>query len=91
MKKIALLLFSLCLICSCNRDKDDNYDIKYDGSNSIEIVLREKLKIDATSDEPIQYYSDNELANDLKHFFNIGCCWSVMTFNEIVVNHIIFV
>lgn len=77
MKKIALLLLSLCLICSCKRNKDDNYDIKYDGSNSIEIVLREKLKIDATSDEPIQYYSDNELiakvtADGIIEGINIG-------------------
>lgn len=61
MKKITLLLIGLCLLCSCNRNKNKDYSINYNGSKDIEIVLREKLKIEATSEDPIQYYSENEL------------------------------
>lgn len=61
MRKIALYLIALCLLSSC-REKVD-HSIKYDGRESVNIVLLEELKLDVTtaSNNPITYHSDNEM------------------------------
>ncbi|MBQ2908090.1 MAG: hypothetical protein IJE47_10045 [Bacteroidales bacterium] len=61
MKRIALYLIALCMLASC-REKVDN-SIKYGGGESVNIVLLEELKLNATteSDNPITYYSDNDM------------------------------
>ena len=61
MKRIALYLIALCMLASC-REKVDN-SIKYGGGESVNIVLLEELKLNATteSDNPITYHSDNEM------------------------------
>lgn len=58
MKKIALILITACLMFSC---KDDDKTIKYDGGETIDIVLLEEFNLNATSDESLSYFSDNEL------------------------------
>lgn len=56
MKKIALILSFVCLfLASC---KDNS--IKYNGPDVINMVLRDTLTLDATSDDPLHYKSDNE-------------------------------
>ena len=49
------------MLASC-REKVDN-SIKYGGGESVNIVLLEELKLNATteSDNPITYYSDNDM------------------------------
>ena len=41
--------------------KDDDKTIKYDGGETIDIVLLEEFNLNATSDESLSYFSDNEL------------------------------
>ncbi len=56
MKKIALIsLFTCMFFASCN-----NYKIKYDGPDAINIVWRESISLNADSDDPLHYRSDNE-------------------------------
>lgn len=61
MRKIVLYLISLCLLSSCGRKVD--HSIKYDGGNTINIVLLEELNLNPTSesDLPITFFSDNEM------------------------------
>lgn len=61
MKKIALYLFVLCTLYSCGERVD--HSIKYDGGDTINIVLLEEMNLNATSesDDPIIYFSDNEM------------------------------
>ena len=61
MKKIALVLTFACIFfCSCK-----DYSVKYNGPDIINMVLREELYIDATSDDQITYASDNMLIADI--------------------------
>lgn len=48
------------MFSSCGNRNEDN-SIKYDGTKTINIVLLEELALNATSNLPITYYSDNEL------------------------------
>lgn len=58
MKRIALiLLFASVILCSCG----NKTSINYDGSNTVNIVLREELNLNATSKEALSYRSDNKL------------------------------
>ena len=60
-KKIALVLTFACIFfCSCK-----DYSVKYNGPDIINMVLREELYIDATSDDQITYASDNMLIADI--------------------------
>lgn len=61
MRKIALYLIALCLLSSCGGGVD--HSIKYDGGNTVNIVLLEELNLNVTSesDQPITYFSDNEM------------------------------
>lgn len=61
MRKIALYLIALCLLSSCERKVD--HSIKYDGGNTVNIVLLEELSLNPTSesDLPITFSSDNEM------------------------------
>lgn len=65
MKRFALILFSFCfLFLSCKKDdelKTNDHKIRYNGPEVIDIVLLEQYTINATSDETLTYYSDNEL------------------------------
>lgn len=59
MKKVTLLLITLCLLwASCGRDDDS---INYSGKETLNIVLLEELNLNATSDLELSYHSDNEL------------------------------
>lgn len=60
MKKLALFFISVLLLTAC-KNKIEDKSIKYDGPKTIDIVLLEELNLNATSDDPINYYSDNEL------------------------------
>ena len=64
MRKVSLILSLLIaiIISSCkNNSKDDtNNTIEYSGPNVINIVLKESLALNATSQEQLQYHSDNE-------------------------------
>lgn len=76
MKKITLLLIAVCLLVGCSRKNEDN-SIKYNGSKTIDIVLREELRLNATSNDPISYYSEDEMivtvnANGVIYGKNIG-------------------
>lgn len=67
MKKIALFLLGLCcFLSSCK-----NNSIKYDGPETINIVLRETLNLNASSNEPISYHSDNNLIVEIDQNGNI--------------------
>lgn len=63
MKKFALFFISLCIILSScgGRNKDKDNSITYKGAKELNIVLLEELNLNATSDDPISFYSDNEL------------------------------
>ena len=60
MKKLALLLLGLCLVLSSCKIRN-KYEINYDGPTTVDIVLLEELELNVTSDDPLTYYSDNEL------------------------------
>ncbi len=59
MKKLALFFASILLLAACGNRTDNT--IKYDGPQIVDIVLLEELNLNATSDEPLTYYSDNDL------------------------------
>ena len=59
MKKLALFFASILLLAACGNRIDNT--IKYDGPQIVDIVLLEELNLNATSDEPLTYYSDNDL------------------------------
>lgn len=59
MKKLALFLISVLLFSACGNDDDNS--IEYDGSKIINIVLLEELNLNASSNETLTYYSDNEM------------------------------
>ena len=65
MKKIALILLSLCfIITSCgekNKTNEIDRSIKYNGPETINIVLQENYKINASSGEALSFYSENAL------------------------------
>lgn len=61
MKKLALILSILTIIFSSCTDNS----IKYNGPDVINIVLREEFNINATSNDPITYSSDNSLIVDI--------------------------
>lgn len=63
MKKIAIILLSLCCILSSCKRKDNS--IKYDGPETINIVLLEVYNLNASSDETITYSSDDRLIVDI--------------------------
>ena len=66
MKKLALFLIALCLLSSCEKDNETTdhpkktYDIKYNGNDIVNIVLREERDLNVSSDYQLYYYSDNE-------------------------------
>ena len=64
MKKLALILISLCfIIISCrNRNENNETDkpIRYNGPTTINIAQQDIYKINASSEEALTYYSDNE-------------------------------
>lgn len=68
MKKLALFLIALCLLSSCEKDNETTdhpkktYDIKYNGNDIVNIVLREERDLNVSSDYQLYYYSDNESA-----------------------------
>ncbi len=58
MKKLVLILFGfVILMSSCGTDSS----IKYDGNTTVNIVLLEEYKLNATSDIELTYHSDNEM------------------------------
>lgn len=61
MKRIALYLIVISMLASC-KGKVDN-SIKYNGGEIVNIVLLEEFKLNATteSENPITYYSDNDM------------------------------
>lgn len=61
MKRIALYFITLCLLSSCGGKIDET--IKYDGPKNVNIVLLEEMNLNATteSENPITYYSDNDM------------------------------
>lgn len=67
MRKIALILLTLCCFLSSCRDGS----IRYDGPETIDIVLRETMNLNATSDDPISYHSDDRLIVDIDQEGNI--------------------
>ncbi len=67
MKKISLILLTLCCILSSCRDGS----IRYNGPETINIVLRETFNLNATSDETITYDSDDRLIVDIDQDGNI--------------------
>lgn len=60
MKKLALFLVSILLLTAC-RNRSEDKTIKYEGPKTVDIVLLEELNLNATSEEPLTYYSDNDL------------------------------
>lgn len=56
MKKIALILSFACIILTSCKDNS----IKYNGPDVINIVLKEYYNIDAESNDPLSYSSDNK-------------------------------
>ncbi len=56
MKKLALILSFICLVLASCKDNS----IKYNGPETINIVLREYYNLNATSNDPLNYSSDNE-------------------------------
>ncbi len=67
MKKSALVLFVFCcFLFSCK-----NNSIKYDGPETINIVLQETRNLNATSKDPISYHSDNNLIVEIDQNGNI--------------------
>ena len=60
MKKIALILLSITIIFTSCKPKD-KFKIDYDGSNEINITLTEEYTLDISSDDPLSFYSDDEL------------------------------
>ena len=56
MKKIALILSLVCLVLASCKDNS----IKYNGPDVINMVLRDTVYLNATSDDPLHYKSDNE-------------------------------
>lgn len=64
MRKIGIILFSLCFIltsCGSETEKEIDKTIKYSGSNTVNIVLMENYNLKASSEESLTYYSDDEL------------------------------
>lgn len=63
MKKISIILLGVFFIMtSCgNKTKDIDKTIKYNGSNTVNIVLLEDYNLKASSEDALSYYSDNEL------------------------------
>ena len=63
MKKIALILIGLSFILtSCgNRTKKIDKTIKYNGDTTVNIVLQENYSLNASSEDALSYYSDNEM------------------------------
>lgn len=61
MKKLALFFVSVFMLTACGPNSGDDSTIKYDGPSTIDIVLLEELNLNASSEEPLSYYSDNEL------------------------------
>lgn len=60
MRKIILLLLSIyCVLTSCNDEIDKS--IKYNGSKNIDITLHEIRNLNASSEEELNYSSDNPL------------------------------
>lgn len=61
MKRIALYLIALCLLSSCGGKVDES--LKYDGEKTISIALLDEMNLNVTSESenPITYYSDNEM------------------------------
>lgn len=59
MKKLALFFISVMLFAACGNRNDTS--INYDGPKTVDIVLLEELNLNVTSDEPLTYYSDNDL------------------------------
>lgn len=57
MKKIVLILSFICILFSSCEDNS----IKYNGPNTVNVVLQDYFDLNATSNDPIQYQSDNEL------------------------------
>ena len=63
MRKISIILLSLCFILtSCGNRSEDETDksIKYNGSKTVNIVLKQDYKLNVSSDESLTFYSDNE-------------------------------
>ncbi len=96
MKRIALYLIVLCTLASCGRKVDNS--IKYDGAQVINIVLLEEMRLNATSESenPITYYSDNEMvvtvtSDGVIKGKNVGTANITIsnTINEITVNIIV--
>lgn len=56
MKKTALILLFACIFFSSCKDNS----IKYNGPDVINIVLREEFNLNASSQDPLSYHSDNE-------------------------------
>ena len=67
MRKITLILLTLCCFLSSCRDGS----IRYDGPETINIVLRETMNLNATSKDPISYHSDDKLIVDIDQEGNI--------------------
>ena len=61
MKRITLFLLLLTLLSSCGDNKTKTDDINYSNGKVIDIVLLEEFNLNATSDHPLTYHSDNEL------------------------------
>lgn len=63
MRKLVTFLLCLCsLLSSC---KKEDKSIKYDGPTTVNIVLQEIHKLNASSTEQITYSSDNRLIVDI--------------------------
>lgn len=60
MKKIALFLLGITILLSACKPKN-KYEIDYDGPNEINITLTEEYNLNISSDDPLTFYSDNEI------------------------------
>lgn len=63
MRKLSIILLGLCLILtSCGNDeKETDKTIKYNGGSTVDIVLQEYYDLKVSSEETLNYYSDDEL------------------------------
>lgn len=68
MRKIALILLCLYVFLTSCGNKSS---IKYDGPSTINIVLLETLNLNASSDDPITYSTDNKLIVEIDQNGNI--------------------